>query len=112
MFQYLTCYVQSLGRQVQSWKVGVSDLSHISSCQSAETQPSSSERWYIKLSIGESSSAAALRIKVDILSGTEDLNERRSLNSSFSPLELMMMLSIDENELGPLSGMLSVSSFV
>ena len=41
--------------------------------QSTGTQPSSSERWYIKLSIGDSSSAAALRIKVGIPSGPADL---------------------------------------
>ena len=80
--------------------------------QSAGTQPSPSERWYIKLSIGDSSSAAALRIKVGIPSGPADLNGRRSLSSFFTPFGLMMMLSIDENGLGPLSGILSVSSFV
>ena len=69
--------------------------------QSAGTQPSSSERWYIKLSIGDSSSAAALRIKVGIPSGPADLNGRRSLSSFFTPFGLMMMLSIDENGLGP-----------
>ena len=41
--------------------------------QSAETQPSSSERWYTKLSIGDSSSAAALRIKACTPSGPEEV---------------------------------------
>ena len=75
--------------------------------QSAGTQLSSSESWYIQLSIGDISSAAALRIKVGIPSGPADLNERSFLSSFFTPFELMMMLPIDENGLGPLSGMLS-----
>ena len=37
--------------------------------QSAGTHPSSSERWYIFVNIGDNSSAAALRIKVGIPSG-------------------------------------------
>ena len=46
--------------------------------QSAGTQPSSSEGWYIKLSTGDNSSA--LKIKVGIPPGPADLNGRRSLS--------------------------------
>ena len=42
------------------------------------------------------------------MSGPEDLNGQRSLSSFFTPFGMMMMLSIDENGLGPLCAFLRV----
>ena len=80
--------LQKLGRQVGSWMFPtfliqgynkIKSLSPVS--RNTCMQPSSSECWYIKVSIGDSSSAAGLRIKVGIPLEPEDLNGRRSLSS-------------------------------
>ena len=64
------------------------------------------------LSIGASSSDAALRMKVGIPSGPGALWGFKSFSNFFTPFELIDISSIEVKGLGPLSGMLSVSSCV
>ena len=80
--------------------------------QSAGTLPVSRENWYMRLSIGENSSAADLRMKVGIPPGPAALCDFGSVSSFLIPLGFITMFCIGECGLGPLSGSLSVSSRV
>ena len=74
--------------------------------------PVSKENWYRRLSIGASSSAVALRIKVGIPSAPGALYSFRFFGNFFTPFMLTVMSCIDGYGLGPLSEMLLVSSCV
>ena len=79
---------------------------------SSGTIPVSSDRWKIRVNIGASFCAASLSMKAGMESGPVALPDLRFFSSLKIPLQVTVMLVIDGLGLGPLSGMLDVSSLV